>query len=74
MARIRATRVPAGSPPRTGTGPPPAIRYAANPAWPGITEPHDARCWACTWGVKDGTYQVKYLSAACGVHRRASSG
>lgn len=71
MAVIRATRTPDGGPPSRG-GPVPSVRYAANPTWPGITGPFDARCWGCTWAMHNGVYQVKYVSAMCAVHSRAS--
>jgi len=72
MAAIPATHVPAGAP--AAGGPPPAIRYATQTAWPGITGPLDARCWACTWAMRDGVYQVKYVSDACAVHRGGGHG
>lgn len=63
--------------------PPPARRPPEASSPPSATRrrPHgrasgwDARCWGCTWAVKDGVYQVKHLSAMCTVpEHRAVSG
>ena len=67
MAAVRATYVPAGAP-RTA-GPPPAVRYATQAAWPGIATGFDARCHCSTWAMHNGAYQVKYAWDACDVHR-----
>lgn len=70
---LQATRTPAGG--RASGGPPPAVRYAAQPIWPGITTGYNALC-LCTWAMFQGVYQVKYASAMCAVagHARSSRG
>jgi len=70
---IRATHAPAGaSGKRMG---PPAVRYDTAAPWPGITTGR-MECYLCTWAVRDGVYQVKYLNAACFApgHRGVSGG
>lgn len=68
MAVIRATHTPDGSPGRTG-GPPPAVRYAAGPMWPGLIT-RTALC-SCTRAMKDGVYQVKFRDVMCVEHMGA---
>lgn len=65
---IKATRTPGGMPPARG-GPPPAVRYAANPMWPGLAT-RTALC-SCTRAMKDGVYQVKFRDVMCEEHRGA---
>lgn len=66
MALIRGTRAAHDGRPQHGGGPPPAVRYAAGPIWPGITAGHDARC-SCTWAMRAGRYEIKFLHALCEV-------
>lgn len=72
MALIRGTRAAHDGRPQHGGGPPPTARYATAPMWPGITGPFDSRCWGCTWGTREGVYQVKVRHADCPVHRSAT--
>lgn len=71
MALIQGRRVSSGGAPRTG-GPPPVARYAAQAMWPGITAGYAARCWGCTWAMRNGVYEVKFRHSMCWVHRRTA--